>query len=249
MTNHRYSFGLRGARQRGAVVGALSIGQLRAHLKRGAADDAQHDRLHGVVLRGRVADDAPDDGHVHRLEAAAERVDQQLLRDGARRTRPAGPAAPCASATGPSTFAAVGEHAGRVDRRALPRVDAPPLPDGVEVLEREAHRIDVAVARARTPGSRDGVRAAREPSTADPCARSPEIRHDGRRRQRRRVQQVRDDVLPAQHGRRAIGDRRSSTGCCRARAGLRRFGSVDRHATEARAVDAAECRSGARAAR
>ena len=42
---------------------------------------------------------------------------------------------------------AVGEHAGRVDRSDPSLVCVLPLTDGVEVLEREADRIDVAMAR------------------------------------------------------------------------------------------------------
>ena len=66
-----------------------------------------------------------------------------------------------------------------------------------------------------------------------------EVGHDGRRRQRRRVQQVRDDVFPAQHRRRAVGHRRHRQDAAVAeQAAPVRIGH--RHAAEARAVDAAD---------
>ena len=151
---------------------STSIGQFRAHLERGALHDSQHDRLHGVILRGGAPDDAADDRHVDRLEPAAQRVNQQLFGDRAgehvrpgqqrlpqrrRARRPCVPSAstPAASIASPSLVAVA------------------PLPDGVEVLQREADRIDVAMARAAGRDWRDAVRAARGRSTAGPCARSP----------------------------------------------------------------------------
>ena len=114
-----------------------------------------------------------------------------------------------------------------------------PLPDGVEVLQREADGIDVAMARA-------AHRIGAMPFELLAHGRWPilvrallEIRHDGRRRQRRRVQQIRDDVLPAQHGRGARGDRghRQDAAVAQQAAPIR---IRHRHAPEARAVDPAD---------
>ena len=85
----------------------------------GALHDSQHDRLHGVVLRGGVPDDAADDRHVDRLEAAAQRVNQQLLGDGP--DEHVGPASSALrSADRAIDLGAVGQDAGRVDRQPFP---------------------------------------------------------------------------------------------------------------------------------
>ena len=112
--------------------------QPRPHLERRALDDAVNDRREAVVVLRRLLHDAPDDRHIGRLEAAAQRVGQHPLGqhgdEGFGRLRIAS-----RSATGPSTF---------VPSASTPAasIGAPfvivvaPLPDRVEVLEREARR-------------------------------------------------------------------------------------------------------------
>src|SRR5688572_1960552 len=55
----------------------------RPHRERGAADDAEHQRREAIVVGLRLAEYPTNDGHVVMLQAAAEGIREQLLRDGA----------------------------------------------------------------------------------------------------------------------------------------------------------------------
>jgi hypothetical protein len=121
-------------------------------LKRVALHNSQQDCLHRVVLRGSALDDAPDDGHIDRLEPPSQRVNQQLF--GNRPGEHLGPGQQrFAQREWAIDLSSIGQDAGRIDRQPF-LGDVAPLADGVEVLQRKANGIDVAVAgRARRAGA------------------------------------------------------------------------------------------------
>src|SRR5688572_31651144 len=69
---------------------SASIAQFGPHLERGTADNSEHYRLHCVIAGSGIPDDLADDGHVDRLEAAAQGVNQHFLGQGSdEHVRPA----------------------------------------------------------------------------------------------------------------------------------------------------------------
>ena len=108
----------------------------------------------------------------------------------------------------PGERRAVVERARRIDRRAVV-LDAPRAGD-VEVLERQADRIDHAVARRarRVRAVLLHALAHRAQPAVFRLRRRFEVRHVRRRRRRRRAEQHFHHPLAAQHRRGAIGVRR-----------------------------------------
>ena len=218
------------------------------HLEWCARDDADDDRRPAEAVARRLADDPAQRRPVVVLDAAAERVRHQPLGDGADELlRSARPTSTDAQPVEAFERLAVGQRSGRVDRRVA-LVARAQRPDGVELLEREAERIHLRMAR----------RARRIlPVLLEPLAhRLPlavgalvaERRHVGRRRRRRRAEDVLEQPLAAQDRRRAVrvrGHRQHAAMAEQAAAvgaaSWRRAGSGCRRRPE--------CRSGARAAR
>ena len=140
------------------------------------------------------------------LQAAAQRVGQQLLGQRARRRRRGRPGGSPSAPSGPLND----RPSGRVPEASIGELAVllAPGADRVEVLEAEAERVHPRRGRTRRSGSA---------RCASSCWRSErrgadrglvEARHAGGRGGRRRVQQVLEDPLAAQHGR---GARRSRT--------------------------------------
>ncbi len=164
-----------------------------------ALDDAGDDRVHPVAVRRRVLQDLADRRHVVVLEAAAQRIGQQLL--GQRVHEALGPRGQRRAQLGDAVeLAAVGQRAGRVDRVER-LVDDPPLAGRVEVLEREAGRVDhrVAGGAGRVVAVLRHPLAHRRRPGLRPLLR--QRRHVRRRIGRRRAEDVVEDPLAANHRR------------------------------------------------
>ncbi len=169
--------------------------------------DAAHERGQRVVGLGRLRHDAAHHRHVARRQTAAERVGGEVLgevlHEHARalheRRLQVGRA---------RERRAVVERAGRIDRHAVV-LDAPGAGD-VEVLEREANRIDHPVARhaRRVLAVLLHPLAHRAQAAALRLGRLVERRDVRGRRRRRRAEQHLHHPLAAQHRRRALGFRR-----------------------------------------
>src|SRR5436190_12952470 len=125
---------------------------LSPHLKRSALDDSEQERREPVIVSLRVAHDPPHRRRVVVLDAAAERERQQVLRQRAREELGTAQQGVFESVDA-SMLRGAGQGAQRVNRLSV-HIDVSPLPNRIEVLEREAHRIDAAM----TAGA-DGVGA------------------------------------------------------------------------------------------
>ncbi len=178
----------------------------RRHLERAAVHHSQHEGREAVVVLGRVADDLANRGHVEMLDAAAEAVGHQALREAGeehvlvlQQRR--------AQAVRAGHLRAVVEIADRIDEVAV--VANAPAAGDVEVLEREAERIDHAMAGValRIGAMLLHALARRQHHVAGFGLGLVERRHVRRRRRRRRREQHFHDPLAAQHRRGAIGDR------------------------------------------
>ncbi len=146
-----------------------------------------------------VADDLADGRGVERLDAPPQGERQELL--GQRADEQLG-----AFQEGPFEAghalepAPVGQAAGRVDGPAL--LEGPPAADRVEVLEREAHGVhQLVTARAGDVGPVLGQPLANRERRRDRVVL--QRRHVRRGRRRRRAEDVLEDPLAADHGRRA----------------------------------------------
>ena len=167
--------------------------------------DAQNQRREPVIVAGRVPDDAAHDGHVVVAEPAAERVHQQLARQ--RPHEHLGlPQDRLPQRDDTVDLGAIDKLSRRVDRR--PFVSRAPGADRVEILERQSQRIhQLVAARARRAcpvlleALADRMRLRRR-------ALLFERRYVGRRRGRRRAEQVVENPLAADDGRGPAGVRR-----------------------------------------
>src|SRR5687767_5253755 len=129
----------------GLLTGDSCFRRLRAaHLKRNALDDSENERRQPVSVLLRLAHDAANRRRVVVLDAASERERQKVLRQ--RRGEQFGTAQQGVFQSGdPSVLRGAGQCAQRVD--GLPvYFSLPPLSYRIEVLEREAHRVNRAVA-------------------------------------------------------------------------------------------------------
>ena len=203
---------------------ARTIRRRPARLERQAVDDFEHEARELVVVAREPAGDELHGSRVVALEAAAERVGQQLRRDGPREGVAVG-RQDVAQLIRARELASVRQLPRRVDRELAFRLA--PRANGVEVLEAEAERIHAAMARRA-----DGVLAVFLELLAHRRRRSDlrfvEIRHIGRRLRRRGIQEIVEDPLAAQHRRRARrvrGDREDAA--LRQHAAARRGGQVD----------------------
>src|SRR5580765_3123020 len=137
-----------------AQVGAslVRICSLRfPHLKRRALGDAENQRLEPVVGRRAVPNDPAYRRRIVVLDAAAERVDQQLLREGGHH-RIGLTEQPAAQTGGAVELRPVWQRGRHIDRLVV--LGGPPLSRRVEILEGEAERIHARVAtRARRIGA------------------------------------------------------------------------------------------------
>src|SRR4029079_9819973 len=124
---------------------SVRTGVRAAHAERRALHDPEDERRKVILVRAGVADDAAYRGHVVTVEAAAEGLRHQVVGDsdehGLLVFQQRGPQSDRAA-----DRRAVVELARRVDVGAA--VADAPLADDVEILQRQAERIDHAMARA-----------------------------------------------------------------------------------------------------
>ena len=176
-----------------------------AHLKRHALHDPQHERRPAVVVARRISHELAHGWRVLIVDAAAQRVGQQLFRDGPDKLvalaqqRLSKRLAGCRSSCRRSAIVAL---------IGAPLVVFAPPPGRIEVLQREAQRIHRGVA-ARA----DGVAPVLLHALAQRSRLALRVvlfqgRHVRRRRRRRRPQQRLEDPLAAQHDRRPVRIRR-----------------------------------------
>src|SRR6266850_1370776 len=116
---------------------------LRIHLERLASDNAEHQRGETVLIARRVPGERADQRHVPILDAAAQRIRQQLFRDDLHELIGVAEK-PRAEACRIVDLRAVEQLRRRVHGSAL--FVRAPQPDPVEVLEGETDRIHQAVA-------------------------------------------------------------------------------------------------------
>ena len=139
--------------------------------------------------------DRADGRRIVVLDAASQRVGQQLFGEGAdEQFRPAQQRR--FESVDIREPAAVGKPAGRVDRR--PGFDRSPAADRVELLERQAERIHQVVARG---ADRRCSRCSASRSRTDEVAVHGVVlqrRHVGQRRRRRDAEKIVEDELAAQ---------------------------------------------------
>ncbi len=123
---------------------AETLGSTRAHLERDAFRDTKNKRREAVIVFGRAADDRADRRLVGVLDAAAESVRHQVLGERAQHdVRPRHERLP--QPVRAVDLRPVKQIAGRIDCAVA--IFDPPGADDIEVLEREAERIDHTVAR------------------------------------------------------------------------------------------------------
>ena len=185
------------------------------------------------------------------LERPAEPVSHELLGQRLHELLGALRAAPARSATRPVDGRAVGQHARRVDRGAGFAVLVAPSADGVEVLEREAERIDDAVAgvAGRIGAVRLEALAHRRRELALDVLDEPlDVR---RRLRRRRAEDVLEHPSAAQHRRSPIRIRRREQHAALAEQAQARFvRELDAaKALAANVVDAVVAREASRSSR
>ena len=204
-------------------------------LERRALDDAVDERRHPVVVLRRVSDDRADRRHVVVLDPAAERVGHQALGE-AQDDR--------------VLVLAAARRAGWPARRScVPSYSTPtgstghfvvldaPRAGRVVVLERQAERVDHAVARVarRVLAVLLHALAHRQRPAAAGRLHLVELGHVGRRRRRRAAEQHFHHPLAAIHRRRAIGVRRQHQDAAVAENAAAVLGQ--RHAAELRPGD------------
>ena len=167
-------------------------------------DDALNDRRQRVLVFRRATDHGPHLRHVEVFQLTVDRVHHQLLGERLRELRRV--AGQILAQFGRAVDGeAARQHRAGVDRliRRL-AVDGAELSDGVEVLQGQSHRIDHAMAlpargvgavllQTRANRRRLLTRALREIAF-----------HAGRRRRRRRADDLFEHPGAAQHGRGAI---------------------------------------------
>src|SRR5882762_577593 len=175
----------------------------RPHLERRALHRTQDQRLEFVTAGRTVTDDLPHRRRIIVLEAAAERVDHQLLGDGGRELLGAR-SHPVPQAGRTRKPRAVWQRGGRIDDRVP--VAGAPLAGGIEVLERKSQRVHARVtARAYRVGAMllHPLSQRQHLAAALVVLERPGVR---RRRWRRRAQHVVEDPLAAADDGGSIGE-------------------------------------------
>ena len=206
----------------------------RLHAERVALDDAGHDRREPVVVIFGRAHDGAHLRHVEIFELAPERVHHQFRRQrlheliGAAQQR-------LPQLDRPIDRLAARQHGRGVDLLLGDAVEFAPLAGRRKRLERQAVRVDDAVA---------GLARCVLAVLLEPCAyrlrllagRRREIRFDVRRRRRgRRAHELVEHPGAAQHRRRAVAVRGAQQHCAFAEQAAARV-VLDGHAAELRAV-------------
>ena len=201
LRNHHDTLLKRGDSSDSAIcaVAATSL-RRRSHLKGSTLDDSENQRRPAVLARRRLPEDRAKRRHVVVRRRPAEGVREELVREPADELV-AVRHQHVPELVGALKLRSVGKHARRVDGQMS--FARPPLPDAIEVFERESERIHPLMA-PRT----DRVLAvcfhplAHRLLRALPRARLRERRHIRRRRRRRRAEDVVEQELPADHRRR-----------------------------------------------
>ena len=223
------------------VVEVVHESDALPHLKRRAFHDRQNQRRDPIIVARRVASDRANCRIVVVLDAASECIGQQFFGGRSHEIVAVFRQKQLAQPGRTLELGAVGQLAARVDRRA--RILGAPPADAVVVLQREPDRIHPGVA-----GGADGVGPVHLHLLAHrqhlAVRRRLQLRNVGRRRRRRRAEQVLENPLAALHHRRAIGIRRH-----RQDAALAEQAVPIRVGRASRAGTASRTRAGCRSAR